>query len=815
MTLLLTKCGGEGSGVPGPCPSSHHEMWHSVGIRLASQHQLDSLEKAKNADRDKYGVMQTKGKVELVSIQHLIATQKRLSESVVESYRGKPIPDLGKDKGQIIGIRHGGNVYIDDGHHRIFAGAKDGVKIFKMEVIDLDTKRKLIRAKLKMTKLVVRSVTQLLKIREKKLTTQFIRDRAIRVHDAQAKNLEDKLVPALAPLFKKQIEDAASKLKSSGSIEGVFNPRDYDEELINRALPPIAQAMAGAMMSQALQMHSDLKNQIKKKNVHCEHCGHEHYASSPCENLRYKASTASEWLDSLDGDDEPDLEDVIFHTPYGNVSMKLATDYPEWMKDKIQERLDETFSQPYWKEINDTTKGTIDGFLSRSLKDGLSIEEMAKQMSEEYGADYPKSRGRNIARTEAGNALNGARSDAIDGLIKDLGLEESVKKIWLSILGNTTRDAHAHLHLVPADKEGRWYLNGIACRWPGDITLGPGDRCNCQCTVSTSYGMLDDEAEEKIADYQLRVQKFFELKCGGPGSGVPGPCPSAPSLSNLSSAFHEYVRTRNQKVLYRSAMNQIEKEYPPSNPKGHDTESKYRKFDGTYTKEREALHNKIIAEALSKSTPTEHPVSYMMGGGSGSGKSSAQKNMAFPKNLVHIDTDELKIKLPEYQKMLEFKDSRAAAHTHYETAHIAKRILSEAVSKSYNVMLDGTGNTSLHSVMKRINTMNKGGRKIIATYVTCDVKTAMKRNISRAKETGRLTPEHILKENHRSVSQLVPELIKAGVFHSFNLFDTSSGSTVHVASAEGSNLKIHNKGLWNEFLKKGEYHHQHFQGKLM
>ena len=252
-----------------------------------------------------------------------------------------------------------------------------------------------------------------------------------------------------------------------------------------------------------------------------------------------KASTATEWLDSLDDEDAPDLEDVVFKTPYGNVTMKLATDYPDWMKDKIQERLDETFSQPYWKEINDTTGGTINDFLSRSLKDGLSIEDMAKKMLEEYGDEYPKSRGRNIARTEAGNALNGARSDAIDGLIQDLGLEESVKKIWLSILGNTTRDSHAHLHLVPADENGCWYLSGICARWPGDTRLGPGERCNCQCTVSTAIGMLDDEAQERIADYQLRMQKMasFDYETNvltpegskvfcptGPGGGVDPHC---------------------------------------------------------------------------------------------------------------------------------------------------------------------------------------------------------------------------------------------------------------------------------------------------
>ena len=714
VTLIATKCGGPGSGIPGPCPSHHEDhTWHSVGIRLASQSQLDTLEKAKNADRVQ-GVMKTNPKIELVPIGKLVATQKRLAASVVESYRGKPLPEHGKDKGTILGIRLGGNVYIDDGHHRIFAGAKDGLKAFKMDVIDLDVKTARIRTKLRIVQNVVKAATELINLREKKLSEQLVRDRAMKVHDSQSSKLQDKLAAALEPMFKKQIESAASKLETGYSRStGPFNPRDWDEELVNRALPPIAQAMAESMMAQAIQLHTDLKKHKKSLELRTKCGGPGSGVPGPCptkpkeeshpdkeygvrpvlsdkmkENLKKhealilektskdgnergvglekdgstsfsdkgdhhsinvlhgqfdkivggayththpsdssfsgadlklarayelsemravtktgvfvvgppeggwrsitrslfekevdqqyktgarfsnmnviplvekyglhyrfdphqtpqksyegtKASTATEWLDSLDDEDAPDLEDVVFKTPYGNVTMKLAVDYPDWMKDKIQERLDETFSQPYWKEINDTTGGTIDGFLSNSLKDGLSIEDMAKKMLEEYGDEYPKSRGRNIARTEAGNALNGARSDAIDGLIQDLGLEESVKKIWLSILGNTTRDSHAHLHLVPADENGCWYLSGICARWPGDTRLGPGERCNCQCTVSTAFGMLDDEAQERIADYQLRMQKMasFDYETNvltpegskvfcptGPGGGVDPHC---------------------------------------------------------------------------------------------------------------------------------------------------------------------------------------------------------------------------------------------------------------------------------------------------
>ena len=227
-----------------------------------------------------------------------------------------------------------------------------------------------------------------------------------------------------------------------------------------------------------------------------------------------KASTATEWLESFDEENAPDLEDVDFATPYGNVSMRIATDFPPWMKEKIQERLSETFSQDYWKGINDTTAGDINNLLRDGIENGKSIAQMAKEIEDRYGSDdYPRSRGRLIARTESGNALNGARSDAIDGLVDELGMKDVIKKVWLSVLGNTTRDTHARLDGVPASRDGTWFLGGYKCRWPGDVRLPAGERVNCQCTILTQFGMGDDRAEELIAEYELRQASGKAVCC--------------------------------------------------------------------------------------------------------------------------------------------------------------------------------------------------------------------------------------------------------------------------------------------------------------
>lgn len=254
--------------------------------------------------------------------------------------------------------------------------------------------------------------------------------------------------------------------------------------------------------------------------------------SSKSGQISIKASTATEWLDSLSDEELEPLKDVVFQTPYGNVSMRFATEYPLWMKKSIEARLQETFAQPYWNDINTTTGGDIDSLLTEGLQEGWSINDMADEMEDRYGSDaYPKMRGKRIARTESGNALNGSRSDVIDNLKAELGDKYPMRKVWLSVLGNTTRDDHAHLDGVPAADDGRWSLGGIRCRWPGDVQLPADQRINCQCSLFTQLGMVDADANELIAEHEVRqaasgkMVLFSQLKCGGPGSGVPGPCP--------------------------------------------------------------------------------------------------------------------------------------------------------------------------------------------------------------------------------------------------------------------------------------------------
>ena len=76
--------------------------------------------------------------------------------------------------------------------------------------------------------------------------------------------------------------------------------------------------------------------------------------------------------------------------------------------------------------------------------------------------------------------------------------------MWLSVLGNTTRDTHAGLDGVPAGADNRWALGGVRVRWPADINLPVEERANCRCTVNSEFGMDDAIAWRLIEEYEGR-----------------------------------------------------------------------------------------------------------------------------------------------------------------------------------------------------------------------------------------------------------------------------------------------------------------------
>lgn len=305
------------------------------------------------------------------------------------------------------------------------------------------------------------------------------------VHLKQYAETEAELTDAMEGLIKRQFKEASKSIKEDGSTK--FDPRDWDDDLTNTALPILMKKAGEAAAAQMLLMGLDIAPRKKRKSE--------------------KASRATEWLLDLD---DADIDTMalwpeVFTLPSGlTVDLGFATEWPDWMKAEISKQMKECFEQPFWAGINDTTAKGIQSHVLKGIEEGLSIREIREQMVGDGLDEYYHNRGINIARTESGNALNGARSAAMDRLSEEVpGLK--TKKTWMSVLGTTTRDTHAHLDGVPADRDGMWYLGGVKVPWPGHWNLPCSERANCQCTLVQSWGMGDEAASELIEEYNQRL----------------------------------------------------------------------------------------------------------------------------------------------------------------------------------------------------------------------------------------------------------------------------------------------------------------------
>ena len=209
--------------------------------------------------------------------------------------------------------------------------------------------------------------------------------------------------------------------------------------------------------------------------------------------------------------------------------------------------------------------------------------------------------------------------------------------------------------------------------------------------------------------------------------------------------------------------------------------------DGNFTPERQALHDAIITEALSGSSPVENPTQWMNGGGPGSGKSSLTEGVnkeltGYDANSVLLDPDNVKKELPEVQEALARIEAGEASEvdiewaglSHEESSYIAKRIHLASLERHHNVIFDGTGDGGVDSVRKKVELARKNGyKRVEANYLYLEPDEGIKRAKARQVESFRKVPVKIIEETYENISQIFPQLVDAQIFDTLRLFDNN------------------------------------------
>ena len=230
-----------------------------------------------------------------------------------------------------------------------------------------------------------------------------------------------------------------------------------------------------------------------------------------------------------------------------------------------------------------------------------------------------------------------------------------------------------------------------------------------------------------------------------------------------------------------------------------------RNVDGSpvFTPERQALHDRIVLDAVDGVPKSSDPTYHMLGGGPAAGKTTMEKEVVgdYKGKAVGVNADGVKERLPEYEQMVKAGDAGAAAFTHEESSYVAKRMQKAAFERGQDIVLDGTGDSSAESLQGKIDKARAKGYKVKGYYATVPTAEAVRRAKERGERTGRKVPESVIRNTHKSVSRVFPTAVRG--FDEVKLFDTSSGARL-IAEATGGRLTVLDRAAYDEFIAKGD-----------
>jgi hypothetical protein len=262
-----------------------------------------------------------------------------------------------------------------------------------------------------------------------------------------------KSIPVFDDFFRSIISETLTELNKltdvPRSVDAVF-PTDLKERYLDIASKPMIEAIVYGAMTE-LEMFDRIKSG-------------KHIKSS-------KETTATQMLSLLGLVDIGDW---------------FSFEVPEWLSEAAFTEVSNSFAQPYWSQVVETTRDALAEIFNVAIRGGYSIFRLAQDIMTEMGPEYTRMRATRVARTEITDALNFGHSVGIERLNREVPQLE-IGKEWMSVFAQTSRDAHMENDGVIVPSNGMFTLNGVECRHPGDQSLPAGDRINCMCTILSSF----------------------------------------------------------------------------------------------------------------------------------------------------------------------------------------------------------------------------------------------------------------------------------------------------------------------------------------
>ena len=303
--------------------------------------------------------------------------------------------------------------------------------------------------------------------------------------------------------------------------------------------------------------------------------------------------------------------------------------------------------------------------------------------------------------------------------------------------------------------------------------------------VSSQLKKVDDNSKRAIE------LKFFPIS----------DCSKSTTRSySLEEVVEYYKKTGSRTVLQKF----IKSKYFISD--GFTSTKDFYCRNGEYSEERQKLHDSIVSKIVEQSGKPkqgEKPVCVLLGGGSASGKSTIRKWIVQPDldengiKVGTVDSDEIKLELPEYREFQAQNVNTAAYRTHQESADIVDEAIEALIYDRRNFIYDGTMK-NLNKYKKIIRNLKDAGYEVRVVGADLPLDEAIKRSKIRARKEGRLVPEDIVRSSHRGFSSAFPEI--AELADDYELYDNSGEFPTLVKDKSG----VHDQELWDRFVNKGK-----------
>lgn len=136
------------------------------------------------------------------------------------------------------------------------------------------------------------------------------------------------------------------------------------------------------------------------------------------------------------------------------------------------------------QEISEYTQKRVGKVIADGVADGLSYDDIGRQVKERMGGSVSASRALTIARTESHSALQSGSLETakLSGVIG--------KKQWVSTRDGRERDSHSEANGQVVGIDEPFIVGDSELDFPGDPSGPPEEVINCRCVVQY---ILEDE----------------------------------------------------------------------------------------------------------------------------------------------------------------------------------------------------------------------------------------------------------------------------------------------------------------------------------